>query len=385
MAEQLKKPNNHTQRPSRILVVDDDTMMRNLMYHLLKRYYLVDSVNNAKAAMEILQETEYDLLLLDVMMPGMNGLQLLSYLRAQPEYADLPVIIVTAMGGNDDIVRGLKLGANDYIIKPADTEVVLARVRTQITLKRALDENKQVMRELETVSELRTRLFRIAAHDLKNPLHNISLATNVLHSIAAEVDGVDSVLNNVQESVKTMDSILSAFLDVMAIQTGKLDFKMDELAMDVVVEQVTSQNRIAAYNKNIKLNVHDIHGIFVADFDRMVQIVGNLVSNAIKYSPFNSSIDIWTEEVNGFIRLCVRDQGPGVKEEERGKLFQEFSRTSNQPTGNEHSSGLGLWIIKQLVHHFGGAVGADFPPEGGSIFWVSVPVSEPQQIAQSAC
>jgi signal transduction histidine kinase len=332
-----------------------------------------------------LQQTDYDLMLLDVMMPGMKGLQLLGYLRSQAAYAELPIILVTAMGGNDDVVRGLKMGANDYIVKPADTEIVLARVRNQINLKRAQDDNKQILAQVGQLNELQARLFRIAAHDLKNPLHNINLAANVLRPMTTEVDGAKGVLDNVQQSVKSMESILSAFLDVMALQTGKIDFKLDDLSMGMIVEQVVNQNRIAAHNKNIALNVQEIQGEFTADFDRMVQVVGNLVSNAIKYSPFNSQIDIWVEAEGDIVRLCVRDEGPGVKEDERNKLFQEFSRTSNQPTGNENSTGLGLWIIKQLVSHFGGTVGADFPKEGGSIFWIEMPArNEAQQIAQTA-
>ncbi|MAU13209.1 MAG: hypothetical protein CL607_25555 [Anaerolineaceae bacterium] len=385
MDNQITKIPANTQRTSRILVVDDDTMTRNLMYHLLKRYYIVDSVSNGKTALEALEEIEYDLVLTDIMMPGINGLQLLGHIRAQEKFADLPIILITAMGSTDDVVNGLKMGANDYIVKPADTEIVLARVRNQITMKRLVDENKRTANELAELNSLRADMFHIAAHDLKNPLHNISLAANVLRPMVSEIKDTQPILKNVQDSVRNMENILSAFLDVMALQSGRIELTMRKMSLAIVVEQVVSQNRISAQEKDITIEVGDIMGEVEADLDRMFQVVGNLVNNAVKYSPEGTRIHIWAEPANEAYRLCIRDEGPGIKPEERDKLFKQFSKTSNLPTGNESSTGLGLWIIKQLVEHFDGLVGADFPAEGGSIFWIEMPaVKEVMHITENA-
>ncbi|MCA9881897.1 MAG: response regulator [Anaerolineae bacterium] len=386
MNNQITKTPANTQHANRILVVDDDTMTRNLMYHLLKRYYIVDSVSNGKSALEALEETEYDLVLTDIMMPGINGLQLLGHIRAQEKFVDLPIILITAMGSTDDVVNGLKMGANDYIVKPADTEIVLARVRNQIMMKRLTDENKRAMNQLAELSDMRAELMNIAAHDLKNPLHNISLASNVLRSLVGHVEEASPILNNVQDAVKNMEGILKSFLDVMTLQSGRLELNIRKMSLAIVVEQVVNQNRIAAHNKDITLNVENVDGMIEADLDRMFQVLGNMVSNAIKYSPYGTTVDIWAEPAENGYRLCVRDQGPGIKPEERDMLFKQFSKTSNMPTGSESSTGLGLWIIKQLVQRFDGLVGADFPTEGGSIFWIELPaaVEEVMHIQETA-
>jgi signal transduction histidine kinase len=144
---------------------------------------------------------------------------------------------------------------------------------------------------------------------------------------------------------------------------------------DVVVNVVT-QYEIVARGKEIELLVDETPGNIIADRARMIQVVGNLVSNALKYSPRSSRIRIWSEERGQDNCLFVQDQGPGIPETERHLLFQEFSKLTPRPTAGEARTGLGLWIVRHLVRGQGGMVGADFPPEGGSVFWVEMPAAD---------
>lgn len=367
---------NLTERPGRVLVVDDDQMTRELMFHLLKRYYVVDLAQNAKAALECLQRENYDVLLLDIMMPGMSGLQLLEHLRKSEEYASVPVILVSAMGSTDDVVRGLERGANDYIVKPTDTSIILARVRTQVMLKRLMDERQRTIEQLDQLDQIRTRLFQIASHDLKNPLNNIHMAEHLLRQMVDMSDEtVVNILDNLHNSAELMQEILESFLDVVAIQTGFIELRPQELRLQDVIDTVLMQYEASANHKGINLLVDVSQASAIADPKRLEQILGNLISNAIKYSPPNSEIHVWIEDRADCVRLCVRDFGPGVAESERSRLFKEFSRTSNKPSAGESSTGLGLWIVRQLTLRLGGDAGADFPEEGGSVFWVQFPAA----------
>ncbi|HEX2906448.1 MAG TPA: HAMP domain-containing sensor histidine kinase, partial [Phototrophicaceae bacterium] len=137
------------------------------------------------------------------------------------------------------------------------------------------------------------------------------------------------------------------------------------------------QHSASASRKDITLLIGKDEGVIQADNHRMVQIIGNLVSNAVKYSPPQHFVTVSSEILEGRVRISVADEGPGISPDERKNLFKAFSKLSNKPTGGETSSGLGLWIVKELVDLHGGEVGVDCPPDGGSIFWVELPVHVP--------
>src|SRR5690606_35087449 len=131
---------------------------------------------------------------------------------------------------------------------------------------------------------------------------------------------------------------------------------------------------IPAQKKDIRFDAADLPGMVLADRARFNQVLNNLVSNAIKYSPPHSTVTLWSEIHSGIVRTHVADQGEGIPADERQKLFTEFGKLSTRPTAGESSTGLGLWIVKHLVSLQDGAVGVDCPPEGGSIFWVDLPM-----------
>jgi two-component system, sensor histidine kinase and response regulator len=139
-----------------------------------------------------------------------------------------------------------------------------------------------------------------------------------------------------------------------------------------VIEHVTMQYELAAEKKGIALKIDSTQGQVIGDSARMNQVIGNLLSNAIKYSPIDSEVRIWTEKRGDKIRLSIADKGKGVPELERHLLFTEFSKLSTRPTAGEGSTGLGLWIVRHLMELQGGEAGADFPAEGGSVFWIEM-------------
>lgn len=364
-----------------LLLVDDDANNRQLLKRVLERNYTVSAASSGEEAIERFEtDATIDLILLDIMMPRVSGLDVLQHIRQHHERHDMPVILISALSDSKDVVLGLNLGANDYIPKPFDVGVINARVRTQLTVKRLLDERKQTIHDLQVAEQIRTQLFRIASHDLKNPLNNVLMVEKILRELHKDDAQTAKLLDTVNVTAKSMKAVIENFLDMVEIQTGHANIDRRCVKLHDVLMNVYTQYEVTAGNKDIQLALHESGGHVWADANRTVQIVSNLVSNAIKYSPQGTQVMLWTESVvPGMVRVCIYDQGPGVPQHERERLFQEFSRLSPRPTGGESSTGLGLWIVKHLANLQNGEAGADFPAEGGSIFWVDLPECDPRE------
>lgn len=361
-----------------VLSVDDERYNLTLLERMLRSAYRIISVTNGQAALDTLNQAPFDLILLDITMPEMDGLHTLECIRRKAETADIPVILISALADGQDVARGLEAGANDYITKPIDLDVTLARVRTQIALKKLQDERKQTIVELKAVQEMKDRLLRMASHDLKGPLMNVRMAAALISETSRDcIPQGENLLNAIDSSVDTMQNVIKDFLDTAALQTGVLDLHLGAVVLDALVDEIVAEHKVNAMRKNIAVSVHDIGGTIYADEARFRQALGNLVSNAIKYSPRETTVSIWAECQGEKLGVFVADQGPGIPVQEQNKLFTQFGKLSPRPTGGESSTGLGLWIVKHLVTIQNGDVGYETLPEGGSMFWIQMPVREP--------
>jgi len=357
----------------RILVVDDESFNRLLLQRILKGIGQVIEAENGQQTLELLAQQSFDLVLLDIMMPGITGLEVLKIIRKTPATVDLPVILISALSNNDDIVRGLQTEANDYITKPIDVDVVIARVETQLKLKNMTDTYKQSIAELEAAQQLKDRLFGIASHDLKSPLSTLLMGHGLLQEALKDRPETSRVMNIMLSTITKMNEIIEEFLDLAASQSGNISISLAPVNLDRMVAEVIAHYSITAMKKDIQLTAGEIAEMAQADQARLQQVLNNLVSNAIKFSPRESTITLWSQANGDKVRVYVADQGPGIPENEREKLFKEFSKLTPRPTGGESSTGLGLWIVKHMVMLQGGSVGVDCPPEGGSVFWVELP------------
>jgi signal transduction histidine kinase len=379
-----KKVLDAVNKRPRILIVDDEPMNVTLLERLFVREYEVVTATSGRAALDLLSKKVFDCLLLDIMMPGVSGLHVLEQLRNDPTTADLPVILVSALADRHDVVRGLKLGANDYVTKPIEMDVLSARVQTQVTLKVLQDQRKLAIAELERAQELKDQLLRIASHDLKSPLANIGMIRYLLRDAVADnpiaLEYVD-MLDNTSEHMLT---VIRDFLDTAAIQSGELDLVPSIIPVSDLVYEVCEQYRLPALRKNIQLDCSNVPGDVYADRVRSAQALDNLVSNAIKYSPMDSVVTVSSQPVDDMVRILVHDAGPGIVDEELPRLFTQFGRLSTRPTGGESSTGLGLWIVKHLVTIQGGQVGVMTEPGRGSSFWLELPTTPVPEVVRES-
>jgi signal transduction histidine kinase len=370
-----------TKVTARILIIEDDPETSSVLSGCFELQYGVKRARTGEEALMLLARDDYDLVLIDIGLPGIDGFEVLRQVRSRFTPSDLPVILLSALNDTESVLTGLTLGANDYIAKPPEFAILQARMQTLLDLKRIHDQHKQVIRELTQTQQTQEKFFSIVSHDLRNPLNNIRTALFLLRDMHKEDPQSRQILDQADTTLNDMLSMIKTFLDVARLQStasGRLDINITAVNVSDVIRNLAGQNRLIAGEKSITLSHERIAGLVMGDVRFVSQAVGNLIDNAIKFSPRGSTVFVEVTSVEpGWKRISVTDAGQGVPEHERERLFEMFSKLTPRPTGSETSTGLGLWIVKQLTLLQGGRVGADFPADGGSIFWIDLPAYEP--------
>jgi signal transduction histidine kinase len=365
-------------RGKKILVVDDDRLNRRLFAAILRPEGCeVIEADTGERGLELYALVPPDLVLLDVMLPGMNGFDACRELRNRYGDSAAPVIFTTARAESDDVVEGLAAGGVDYLPKPIRAKEALARIRTHLQIRHLLAEQQLLVEELSKANAAKNKLLGMAAHDLRNPLASIrGLAEFLRDGVVGRLtpDQLDLV-ETIHAASKQMLVLVNELLDVATIEAGELKLSLEMADLTEIVEKAVYLANIEASAKQTKIEIvpHDRPPPHRLDPNKIRQVVDNLLSNAIKFSPPGSTITVEVEAVAGSIVLAVRDQGPGIPESERHKLFKDFGRTSVQPTGGEKSTGLGLAICRKIVEAHHGTITAENLPGRGCVFRVTIP------------
>jgi signal transduction histidine kinase len=358
-------------RAGHLLVVDDSDAVREVLAIKLRREgYSVSEAATGGSALECMAGGGVDLIMLDLQLPDMSGLQVIRQLRQSRSMLDVPIIVVSGMSDPSDVVAALHGGANDYVTKPFDLTVALARIRTQLAA-----------RQLKQAND---RFLRVASHDLKKPLLVMLDVARQLRQACApgavHTDDAQTSLDFLIDSGRYMQDMIESLLGLSMLQAGRLRLLPMPTDLGAVVRQAVARNRVYAERKEITLGMQferDLPNI-VADDSRIMQVLENLIGNAIKFGPPGTRIDIRARPDAGGVLCEVIDNGPGIPEEETGRLFTEFCSLTNRPTGNEKSSGLGLSICRELIQLHGGQIGARNNPGGGATFWFRLPLEAKQ-------
>ncbi|MHB2018194.1 MAG: sensor histidine kinase [Candidatus Xenobia bacterium] len=363
---------------SRILVVDDDAVIRRLCTSVLKQYdHTVLAASNGVEANDLLQTTEVDLVLSDVSMPGMTGIELLKLVHGRNPESQ--VIIMTGFATVDVAVQALKEGASDFIRKPFETiELVrvvnrcLESLRQKEELKTAQTELRRKVEELRRSDEAKAHLIAMIAHDVRAPLVGMRTVLELMTRGRTPRKELNTMLEELHHSACTVSSLLDNLLDLSRIELGRLRIDPSPLDIRRLIEDCLPGWRHASPARQIQLEgaFPTVH----ADKDRVLQILMNLVSNAMKFSPQDRPIILRGETVGEWFRLEVQDFGPGIPADEIPRLFDRFYRAQTQETRHVPGAGLGLSIVKSLVGLHGGTAWVESVPGQGSSFFVTLPL-----------
>lgn len=382
---------------TQILLVDDDTALLQAlpqMLHLRMREAQVDTCSSALEALEKLQANDYDAIISDIKMPGMDGLELLSEVRrVQP---DTPTLLITGHGEHDLAIRALRGGAYDYIQKPIDRDSFVAALQRAIQtrqLRRTVLEQhlalQQHARSLETLVQKRTeelveanaskdKFLNIVGHELKSPLTNIKAISQHLLSHLDSEDGIEVArqgITDIERALGRTEVLIHNLLDTSQIESNmfvlhRKPCDLLRLCHDLINEYTQGAGPTLAsefMDQPIEAEI---------DENRICQVLINLLSNARKYSLKGSPITITLQQSGYEAIIGVRDSGIGIPPEEQERIFEQFYRApgSEVQDGSRTGLGLGLYISRKIVERHGGHIEVQSAPDEGSTFSVVLPL-----------
>ncbi|HEY4417528.1 MAG TPA: hybrid sensor histidine kinase/response regulator [Verrucomicrobiae bacterium] len=354
--------------PARILVVDDQPTNIQVIGSVLgKLGHEIIPAADGPTALKRLALRPPNLILLDMLMPGMSGYDVCAQVMANPEWKDIPVIFLSASDDKDFIVRALDAGAVDFITKPFNQAELISRVRTQLALKAARDQLRQL-------AEDKDELVGILTHDLKNYLGGIHMSAELLHAHAQKKheERVALLAENIFRSSGLALSFVKEFLANAAADHHGLALKPVALNLTDAAAAVIEHYREAAGRKQLTIHADfPVTAVTVqADALALDQVLDNLLSNAIKFSPAGKAIFIAVRAAGNHGAWVIRDEGPGFTAEDKTRMFRRYGRLSARPTGGEASTGLGLSIVRKLVQDMAGELSCESVPGSGATFTV---------------
>src|SRR6267142_3028187 len=353
---------------SRILLADDNADMRNHVRRLLADTYDVLAVADGAAALASALKAPPDLILSDVMMPGLDGFGLLRELRTDVRTRALPVILLSARAGEESAVEGLDAGADDYIVKPFSARELLARVRTHLEIARM---RRAWARELEQANKELEAFSYSVSHDLRAPLRAIDGFSHALADECAEAlgDHGRQLLQRVLAAAQRMGQLIDGLLDLSRLTRAELG--RDPVRLSDLARQIAQQLQESQPDRQVVFRIED--GVEATGDARLVRVVlENLLGNAWKFTRKRpvGHIEFGTTLEHGSRTFYVRDDGAGFDMAYAGKLFSAFQRL--HAAGEFEGTGIGLATVARIIQRHGGRIRAEAAPGNGAAFYFSL-------------
>lgn len=371
-----------------ILIVDDYPKNLQILGNILRgNNYRTAFAKSGPIALESIKEEKPDIILLDIMMPDMDGFEVCARLKKNPETADIPVIFVTALSDMDKKIEAFKAGGVDYILKPIQQEEVFERIKTHLLIRSqkqellALNERLQDSNEeLQNINRTKDKLFSIIGHDLRGPLSNINNLLKLILEGVLDKEEREELLTETMKSVKLTYDLLENLLFWAKNQRNEIDFRPSNCDITTVVDDNIALQESAARDKNISLRAEYTPGLKAfADKHMLNIIMRNLISNAIKFTHEGGHIIVLVSESANEVKVSVQDDGVGISEENIEKIFDSVQSFTTRGTRHEKGTGLGLILTKDFVQKNGGKLHLTSQVDKGSTFSFTLPQATPEQ------
>lgn len=347
-----------------VLIVDDNLDMRSYLSRLLSPEFIVHTAINGADALEKLKTIVPDLILSDIMMPVMDGKELLKKIREKEEQHWIPLIFLSARAGEEARIDGLEAGADDYLVKPFSSQELLSKVRTQIKINRVKLQNEQRMRDFVAV----------ATHELKTPLAALSGYVQIIGAKAKHVneDMLIKAVDRAGYQIKKMTRLVDDLLDASKLDEGMLHLNFQSIELNTLIRETISD--IQSTTNSHQINFTAIENIMLhADPEKIGQVLINMLTNAIKYSPQQHRVEVSLEQQPNEVIISIRDFGIGISHEDQPHVFKRFYRTESANKGYQ-GFGVGLYLCAEIISRHGGNVGIVSKINEGSRFYFSLPI-----------
>jgi two-component system sensor histidine kinase/response regulator len=362
-------------KPS-VLIVDDNPENLGVLGTIIaENGYTPGFAQNGAIALAAVKKKRPDLILLDVMMPDIDGFEVCRQLKQDPTFDDIPIIFLTAMADKEDVITGLELGAVDYVTKPFNNMELITRVNTHLELKAAKEALSEKVDELKQANATKDKFFAIIAHDLINPFNALLAFSSILANKHTQMpeDERDSCIQGILQASNNNYNLLKNLLHWARSQIGKLEVKPTLFDLrDSVGKNIEFHTEVSELKGVNIFSSIDSHWVF-ADKRMFDTVIRNLLSNAIKFTPEHGMVSISAKQKDDFVEISISDTGVGLKSEDVDKLFRIDVNQTTVGTSKEKGTGLGLILCKEFVEKNGGTIGVESEEGKGSRFYVCIP------------
>jgi len=366
-----------------LLIVDDEKSNLKVLSHILGQEYTIYTATNGISAVERARQYLPDLILLDILMPEMDGYQTLSELKSNEKTQRIPVIFITGLDSFEDEERGLDMGAADFIHKPFSAKIVKSRIQNQIQIVNQIREIELYAKVADDANHAKSAFLAKVSHEIRTPLNAILGISEIQLQDENLSEDMKEALNRIMNSGTLLLGIINDILDMSRIEAGKLQLNQAQYDVGSLINDTVFLNMIKYENKPIEftLNVDgNVPSMLFGDELRIKQVLNNLLSNAFKYTdsgevelsvgmenPANPQDDVIT------LVFRVRDTGQGMTEEEVSKLWDDYSRFNQEANRTTEGIGLGMGITRSLIEMMNGEIIPESKPGKGSLFTVRLP------------
>lgn len=363
-----------------VLIVDDDRKSRHLLRCLLtaQGYAIIEAADGVEALRQV-EELRPDVVLLDVMMPILDGYAVCRQLKRNAGTALLPVIMVTALHDRNDRLKGIEAGADDFLSKPIDSKELLLRTRNAVRTKKLHEALEESIRRLRELEELRDGLVHLVVHDLKNPLCGITMFLGFLAEgkVGALNDKQAECVGQVLTATQDIVELVNSLLDVSRLEEGALPLERGTVDLVELYHEAIGQLSAATVDKQVALGPAPETLSISCDGGLIRRVFINLIGNALDFTPRGGVVKVSMEKrEDGPIEVRITDRGPGIPPEYHRKIFEKFGRVEAHREGKTYSTGLGLTFCKLAVEAHSGAIGVESEVGAGSTFWFTLPAKE---------
>ena len=378
-------PPAHTLRiePGRVLVADDNTDMREYLTRLLSQHWTVEAVGDGAAALAAARERPPDLVLTDIMMPGLDGFELLRALRGDDRTSKIPVVMLSARAGEEARLEGLQSGADEYLVKPFSARELIARVNSQLALAKhareresLLERERMARRSAESANRAKDEFLAMLGHELRNPLAPIQTALQLMRLRGQDTAERERMV--IERQVTHLTRLVDDLLDVSRITRGRVDLDRRPIEIAEVVARAIEVASPLLEQRKHTLDVHVPRRGLMVDGDafRLAQAVANLLTNAAKYTEAGGRITVHGDRADDDIVVRVRDTGIGISSEMLPRVFDLFVQERQALDRSHGGLGLGLTIVRNLVALHRGSVTVNSEGLGrGSEFIIRLPAA----------
>ena len=367
---------NRKAKKGNLLIVDDTPDNIDVLVGCLSPDYRTRIATNGKIALSLCEKEVPDLILLDIMMPEMDGYEVCRRLKKMEQTRNTPIIFITAKGEPQDETKGLALGAVDYIAKTSTPAIVLARVATHLEVNRQRLKIETAYKQLKELEALRDNLVHMVVHDMRTPLSLMNGHLELLKMRSSLNSQGLQHLDAITRACTGLIEMVSTVLDVSRFDENEMPLELEMLDIVSLTKETAAPYQSLEFGARIAVEPSLESLQINCDRNIIQRVITNLIGNAVKFTPDSGTVRLGLEQTGQEVKISISDNGPGISPEFHEKIFEKFGQVEMHNKKRKYSTGFGLTFCKLAVEAHGGTIGVESEIGSGSTFWFRLPLRD---------